>query len=301
MQMSRRTSTESAYPSVWRRQSSRCAQQQADLVSAPLNVILGHLTELYQEGKQYRTINTAQLAISMTQDLVDSLRVGQHPITIRFLRGIFNSRPPAPKYTTTWDVDRVLIYIHNLPENGQLSLIILSHELAMLIALSNADRCSELASPDLCFRSYWRVGAKFVIPGLTKTRRSGPPKKVLYPSYPEDEKLCPVRTLELYELRTKQLCLGSTERSCIFLSGRKPHTVKASTIGYWLQSLMAQAGINISRFSAHSTRGAATSKAKKRRVSTTDILKTADYSLINEGFPVTIIIQLIKISIIGVI
>ena len=112
MQMSWRTSRESAYPSVWRRQSSWCAQQQADPVSAPLNVILGHLTELYQEGKQYRTINTAQSVISMTQDLVDGLRVGQHPITIRFIRGIFNSRPPAPTYTTTWDVDRVLIYIH---------------------------------------------------------------------------------------------------------------------------------------------------------------------------------------------
>ena len=116
---------------------------------------------------------------------------------------------------------------------------------------------------------------------LPRQEKSGPPKKVLYPSYPEDEKLCPVRTLELYELRTKQLRLGSTERSCIFLSGHKPHTVKASTTGYWLQSLMAQAGINISRFSAHSTRGAATSKAKKRRVSTTDILKTADYSLVS--------------------
>ena len=106
--------------------------------------------------------------------------MGQHPITIRFLRGIFNSRPPAPRYTTTWDVDRVLIYIHNLPENGQLSLAILSHKLAMLLALSNADRCSELASLDLHFRSYLREG---VIPGLTKTRRSGPPKEVLYPSH----------------------------------------------------------------------------------------------------------------------
>ena len=62
----------------------------------------------------------------------------------------------------------------------------------MLMALSNADRCSELASLDLRFRSHLREGVKFVIPGLTKTRRSGPPKEVFYPSYPEDEKLCPV-------------------------------------------------------------------------------------------------------------
>ena len=88
--------------------------------------------------------------------------------------------------------NRVLIYIHNLPENDQLLLAILSHKLAMLMALSNADRCSELTSLDLCFRSHLREGVKFVIPGLTKTRRSGPPKEDFYPSYPEDEKLCPV-------------------------------------------------------------------------------------------------------------
>ena len=224
MQMSWRTSTESAYSSVWRRWSSWCAQRQADPVSAPLNVILDYLTELYQEGKQYRTINTARSAISMTHDLVDGWRVGQHPITIRFLRGIFNSRPPAPRYTTTWDVDRVLIYIHNLPENGQLSLAVLAHKLAMLMALSNADRCSELASLDLRFRSYLREGVKFVIPGLTKTRRSGLPKEVLYPSYPEDEKLCPVRTLESYELRTKQLRLYSPQKGHVFFCQSVNHT-----------------------------------------------------------------------------
>ena len=137
----------------------------------------------------------------------------------------------------------------------------------------------EVSHLDLRFRSYLREGVKFVIPGLTKTRTSGPPKEVLYPSYPEDEKLCPVQTLESYELRTKQLRLQSTEESRLFLSVRKPHApVKASTIGHWLQSLMAQAGINVSMFSAHSTRGAATSKAKRMGVSTADILKTADWS-----------------------
>ena len=77
MQMSWRTSTESAYFSVWRRWSSWCAQRQADPVSAPLNVILDYLTELYQEGKQYRTISTARSAISMSHDLVDELKTKQ--------------------------------------------------------------------------------------------------------------------------------------------------------------------------------------------------------------------------------
>ena len=283
MQKSWRKSTESAYSSVWRQWSSWCDQQQVDPVSAPLNMVLDYLTELYEEGKQYRTINTARSAISMTHDPVDGWKVGQQPLTIRFLKGIFNSRPPAPRYTTTWDVDKVLVCIHNLPKNSQLSLTTLTHKLAMLMALTNADRCSELASLDLTFRAYLRDGVKFVIPGLTKTRKSGPPKEVFYPSYPEDVKLCPVKTLEAYELRTKPLRLLSKEDSNrLFLSVRKPHApVKAATIGHWLQKLMAQAGIDVSIFSAHSTRGAATSKAKNVGVSTADILKTADWSSVS--------------------
>ena len=142
----------------------------------------------------------------------------------------------------------------------------------MLMALSYADRCSELTSLDLCFRSHLREGVKFVIPGLTKTR-SGPPKEVFYPSYPEDEKLCPVWTLESYELRTKQLHLRFPEVSCLFLSVRKPQSINHS----WHKLH----GINISMFSTHSTRGATTSKAKRMGVSTADILKTADWSSVS--------------------
>ena len=111
---------------------------------------------------------------------VDGWKVGQHPLTIRFLEEIFNSSP-APRYTTTWDVDKVLVCIHNLPENGQQSLTTLLHKLAMLMALTNADSCSEFTILDLCYRSYLRNRVKFVILGLAKTRRSGPPKKIFYP------------------------------------------------------------------------------------------------------------------------
>ena len=68
-------------------------------------------------GKQYRTINTLRSAISMSHNEIDGTRVGQHPLVSRFLKGVFNNRPPAPKYSSTWDVDVVLNYIKNLPDN----------------------------------------------------------------------------------------------------------------------------------------------------------------------------------------
>ena len=283
MQKSWRGATESAYSSVWRRWSSWCTEREADPVSAPINLVLEFLTDLYDEGKQYRTINTARSAISMTHDQVDGLKVGQHPLTIRFFKGIFNSRPPAPRYSETWDVDKVLVYIQNLPDNDQLTLQSLTHKLAMLFALSNADRCSELASLDLRFRSVTREGVRFVIPGLTKTRKSGPPKEAFYPSFTEDRRLCPVATLKAYEQRTKEVrAKTDSEPQILFISVRRPHApVKPATIGHWIQRVMTLAGIDTKIFSAHSTRGASTSKAKRVGVSVPEILKAADWGSVS--------------------
>ena len=80
-----------------------------------------------------------------------------------------------PRHTHTWDVGLLLKYLKELPENANLVLQVLSHKLAMLMDLANTDRCSELAALDLLYCSIMDVGVKFVIPTLTKSRRSCPP------------------------------------------------------------------------------------------------------------------------------
>ena len=113
-----------------------------------------------------------------------TVRVGQHPLICRFLKGVYNTRPPAPKYScSTWDVDVFLSYLSSLPDNKDLSFQILTHEVAMWMTLSNADRCSDLAMLDLNFRSYRGEGVVFTIPGLTKFRRSGSPLQAFYPKF----------------------------------------------------------------------------------------------------------------------
>ena len=129
---------------------------------------------------------------------------------------------------------------------------------------------------DLCFRSFHGDCVKFIIPGLTKTRRKGPPVEAFYSAFPEDPRVCPVRALQCYEKRSSGLQSGASgvNRNPLFISVRKPHKpVKAATIGHWLKSVMHSAGIDTNILSAHSTRGAATSKAKSAVVSAGDILK----------------------------
>ena len=125
-------------------------------------------------GKQYCTINTLRSAISMTHDEmyeeVDGMRVGQHPLVSRFLKGVFNCRPPAPRCSTTW-----LMFFN-------------------------------------------------------------------------------------------------------FISRAFQTMNKPATIGHWLKSVMH---IDTNIFLAHSTRGAATSKARSPRVSAADTLKAASWSSIS--------------------
>ena len=277
-----RTSTESAYNSAWRQWVGWCMERETDPLSAPVSEVLEFLYERFEAGRQYRTINTLRSAISMTHDEVDGVRIGQHPMVSRFLKGVFNIRPPAPKYTVTWDVDTVLEYICQLPENGDLDLQQLSHKLTMLLALTNADRCSDLAALDLSFHTYSGGGVRFIIPGLTKTRSSGPPLESFYPEFPDERKLCPVETLKAYERRTLPLRKETSKSNSLFISVRKPHRpVKPATLGRWLKAVLSQAGINTDVFSAHSTRGASTSKAKRAGVSLGDIIKAANWSSVS--------------------
>jgi len=119
----------------------------------------------------------------------------------------------------------------------------------------------------------------FVIPGLTKTKRTEPPKEVFFAYFPQNIRLRPVNTLVAYRERTSNLHPTMKERGLLFIAVRKPHLpVKAATIGHWLKKVMKSSGIDTSIFTAHSTRGAATSKAKDTGVSIPDILKTADWS-----------------------
>ena len=72
------------------------------------------------------------------------------------------------------------------------------------------------------------------------------------------------------------------EPQLLFISVRRPHApVKPATIGHWIQKVMTQAGIDTKVFSAHSTRGASTSKAKRVGVCVPEILKAADWTSVS--------------------
>ena len=82
-----------------------------------------------------------------------------------------------PRYSFVWDIEVILSHVRNMPSSSQLHIQKLSWKLATLMATTNADRASDLHLLDINFMQITEQEALFKIPGLSKTRRSGPPRE----------------------------------------------------------------------------------------------------------------------------
>ena len=144
--------TQKQYQSAWKQFFSWCSQRSCDPFSCSLNIILDYLVDLFYKGLEYRTINSHRSAISMTHLPVDGICVGSHLFTLRLMKGIFNLRPPCPRYVQTWDVSVVLHYLKFLSPAPLLSMKNLTSKLVMLMALVSLSRANLLHKLDLRFR-----------------------------------------------------------------------------------------------------------------------------------------------------
>ena len=65
----------------------------------------------------------------------------------------------------------------------------------------------------------------------------------------------------------------------LFLSVLAPHNpVSSSTIAKWIKQTLQASGVDVSTFSAHSTRGAATTAAALAGISTQEIMNQAGWA-----------------------
>ena len=210
----------------------------------------------------------------------DGYKIGEHPLIRDLMKRAFNTRPPQPRYTETWDVDKVLALFNSWEDNDQLCLSDLTHKLAMLMALISASRCHELACLELQFMQDFGDKISFAIAKLTKSRRqSRPNQSISFTQYHGNPKFDVVNCFRAYLLKTNELRTSAAQQSVLFLACVKPHKpVKPCTIARWLKIIMASAGIDTNLFKAHSVRGALSSKANKFSLSTQQIIDRANWS-----------------------
>ena len=141
-----RNSTKQQYHTYLKRWKAFTERKNINMHHAPVEMVLEFLRELFDGlGLGYSAINTARSALASIVTLKDTMHtLGSHPLISRFMKGIFNLRPPRPRYRGIWDVKVVLDHLRKLsPANG-LSLKQLTQKLVMLLALVSAQRVQTL-------------------------------------------------------------------------------------------------------------------------------------------------------------
>ena len=219
-------------------------------------------------------------AISVYHDLVDGARIGAHPTIVSIMSGIKNLRPVKSRYHVIWDVQKVLNYIKTLGEPSSMSLKTLLLKTAMLLSLVMVSRVSEINLLETSSMCIPKEGNKIVF-FHNNDERAKTESNSLVPlsleifAFEEDTSLCPVDMLNNYLSRTKELRGPHTP---LLVKTVKPYSpVKRSTIANWEQ-VLANCGVDISVFKAHSTRSAATSGAKVKGATIKDILSRGNWS-----------------------
>ena len=208
------------------------------------------LAQLFEEGYQYRSLNTYRSAIGSVHEKIDGVEVGKHPLIACILKGVFNKRPPRPKYNSVWDVNQVLAWLKSIGPSESLSLRDLTIKTTMLLALTRPCRGADLAALDLTNRKYIPEGVVFSPSHLSRPSHHG--VEFFFHYFKDDIILCPVQTLKVYEQKTSTYRSPSETNPllCSFIGSHGP--VSSSTIARWIKVCLKNAGVDTSKFQAHS-------------------------------------------------
>ena len=92
---------------------------------------------------QYNTIASTKSALANIISLPGLSCISAHPLLQRFLKGVYNLRPPNPRYSMIWNTSVVIDHLQSLHTND-ISLKLLSYKTVMLLTLLSGQRVSTL-------------------------------------------------------------------------------------------------------------------------------------------------------------
>lgn len=118
-----------------------CQSNSVNIYEATVPTIIYFLTQFFNEGYQYGTLNSCKSALS----LILNPELANDDSIKRFLKGVFRLKPPKPKYDVTWDGNLVLDKLSLWHPNEELTLDKLTNKTITLLALSTAQRVQTLS------------------------------------------------------------------------------------------------------------------------------------------------------------
>ena len=230
-----RTGTKKQYKTYVERWLVFCRERKSNHSSPKIGEALQFLMSLYNQGLTYSTICTARSALPLILNIEGPHPFGSHPLVSRFLKGIYETRKPQPKYKTIWDVAIVLKHLKTLEPLEELSLKHLTLKLLLLLLLATGQRGQTIYLLSLDGMTMSPLSSTFDL--LEHIKSSKPNKRtnsIDIHGYQADDALCPLLTLREYLKRTAPL--RGTERK-LFVSFIQPHKgVSRDTISRWANS-----------------------------------------------------------------
>jgi hypothetical protein len=114
---------------------------------------LHFLTSLFHNGLGYSGINTAKSALSTVIINKHGNKFGDDPLVQRYMKGIFHLKPAFPKYTKTWDVNKVFIYMESL-NLYEITLKELTLKLVTMLTILSGQRVQTLKYINIDYIDY---------------------------------------------------------------------------------------------------------------------------------------------------
>ncbi|XP_070529823.1 uncharacterized protein [Cardiocondyla obscurior] len=256
-----------------------CLEKQVDCFSPPVSAFLEFLSDRLLEVSSYSTLNSYRSAIS----LISNNDIGSNPLVRRFFRGVASLKPQRPRYDFIWNPSPVIEHLATIYPYEDVPLEIISRKLITLLALTTAQRMQTLAAIRISnIRFSDRLTIK--IPDKLKTSGVGRSQPFLsFKPFKERPELCVFSLTRHYiELSREVREIGCDP---LFISCRRPYKpVSSQTLGHWVKSELGAAGVDVSIFSAHSTRHAATSLAASKGINLEEIRRTAGWTKSSDVF-----------------
>lgn len=266
-------STLKQYECTYRLWWNYCRENGIATYEATVAEVISFLQNTFDKrNHRYGTLNSHRSALTLILDC----DLGSNPLVKRLLKGFSRLRPSKPRYNSTWDPQRLLLFIESL--GNPLSLRILSLKLVTLLALITGGRIQTLSL--IRTSNIIESEDKIQIPITDPIKTSGPGRlqpTLHIPYFEENKLLCVATTLETYRQLTKPL--RNPDSNFLFITTRKPYsTANKQTLSKWVREMLKMAGISTENFNPHSTRHCSTSAASRQGVSIETICRTAGWT-----------------------
>ena len=217
---------------------------------------------------------------------IDGHKMGEHPKVIRLLKGVFHSRPPQKSLVPEWDLNLVLNVLRRGPFEplSEAHIKCVTFKLAFLLAVTTARRVSDVSH--LKIGDHCRVKQDSITFLPAKLAKADDPghflTPIVIPALHRDERLCVVRTLQVYLRLTAERRDGREPKVLLRSLVRPFNPVTSQTVSNWITRTIKMAydikqRPHPARSRAHSVRALAPNWAAFNGVSLDRILQAADW------------------------